>query len=57
MERRKVVDVPSDSNASPGDDRATTEAGLSPVKGAMTHSTEEDQLSKFLWRDVDTYLD
>jgi len=38
MERRKVVDVPSDSKASPGPDNATTEDELSPVKGATTHS-------------------
>jgi len=38
MERRKVVDVPSDSRASPGPDNATTEEELSPVKGAITHS-------------------
>jgi len=34
MERRKVVEVPSDSIASPGVDRAIVLAGLSPVKGA-----------------------
>jgi len=38
MERRKVVDVPSDNKASPGPDNATTEDELSPVKGATTHS-------------------
>lgn len=38
IERRNVVDVPSDNNASPGPESATTEAGLSPVKGATTHS-------------------
>lgn len=39
IERRKVVEVPSDSTASPGPESATTDAGLSPVKGATTHST------------------
>ena len=37
MESKKVVEVPSDSIASPGLDRATTLAGLSPVKGATRH--------------------
>lgn len=37
MESRKVVEVPSDSMASPGVERAITLAGLSPVKGAIIH--------------------
>jgi hypothetical protein len=37
-DKRKVVDVPRDSRASPGADTAITEAGLSPVKGATIHS-------------------
>jgi len=43
MERRKVVDVPSDNKASPGPDNATTEDELSPVKGATTHSENANQ--------------
>jgi len=39
MDRRKVVDVPNDNNASPGADNATTVAGLSPVNGTTIHST------------------
>ena len=38
MLRRRVVDVPSERMASPGDESATTVAGLSPVNGAMRHS-------------------
>lgn len=38
MESKKVVEVPRDSIASPGVDRAITLAGLSPVKGAIRHS-------------------
>lgn len=38
MESRKVVEVPSDIIPSPGAERATTLAGLSPVKGATRHS-------------------
>jgi len=34
VERRKVVDVPSDNSASPGAERDMTVAGLSPVNGA-----------------------
>lgn len=34
MDRRKVVDVPSESRASPGAERETTVAELSPVNGA-----------------------
>ena len=36
--RRKVVDVPSESTASPGVDSATIVAGLSPVKEATRQS-------------------
>ena len=39
IERRRVVDVPRERMASPGVERATTVAGLSPVKGAIWHST------------------
>ena len=39
IESRRVVDVPSERMASPGVERATTVAGLSPVKGAIWHST------------------
>jgi hypothetical protein len=38
MESRRVVEVPSDSIASPGRERAITLAGLSPAKGAIRHS-------------------
>ena len=38
MDKRKVVDVPSESKASPGAERETTVAGLSPVNGAMTQA-------------------
>ena len=38
MERRRVVEVPRERMASPGEERATTVAGLSPVKGAMRQS-------------------
>lgn len=34
MDNKKVVDVPSESKASPGPERETTVAGLSPVNGA-----------------------
>ena len=40
MLRRRVVEVPSDRMASPGDESATTVAGLSPVKGAMRQSRQ-----------------
>lgn len=40
IERRKVVEVPSDSKASPGADSDMTVAGLSPVNGATIHSKE-----------------
>ena len=36
--RRKVVDVPSESTASPGVDNATIVAGLSPVKEVTRQS-------------------
>ena len=36
--RRNVVEVPNESTASPGVERATIVAGLSPVKGATMHS-------------------
>ena len=35
MDKRKVVDVPRESKASPGAERETTVAELSPVNGAM----------------------
>ena len=38
IERRKVVEVPRDKMASPGLDKATTVAGLSPVNGATMQS-------------------
>ncbi len=38
IEIRSVVEVPNDSIASPGLERATTEEGLSPVKGATRQS-------------------
>lgn len=38
MLNRRVVLVPRDSNASPGDERATIVAELSPVNGAIMHS-------------------
>lgn len=38
IESRKVVEVPSDSIASPGVERAIAVAGLSPVNGAIRHS-------------------
>lgn len=38
IESNRVVDVPSERMASPGADRATTVAGLSPVNGAITHA-------------------
>jgi hypothetical protein len=38
MDKRKVVDVPRESKASPGADRETTVAELSPVNGAMIQS-------------------
>jgi len=38
IERRKVVDVPSDRITSPWAERAITDAGLSPVNGAILHS-------------------
>ena len=38
MERRRVVEVPRDTMASPGLDKATTVAGLSPVNGAIRQS-------------------
>lgn len=38
MESKNVVDVPSESNASPGAERETTVAGLSPVNGATIQS-------------------
>ena len=37
-DKRKVVEVPRDSKASPGADRETTVAGLSPVNGAIMQS-------------------
>lgn len=40
MESRKVVEVPRERMASPGTDRATTVAGLSPVNGAIMHSSQ-----------------
>jgi hypothetical protein len=36
--RRKVVEVPSESTASPGVESVTIVAGLSPVKGATRQS-------------------
>ena len=39
-ERRNVVEVPSESKASPGADRDITVAGLSPVNGAIIHSND-----------------
>ena len=38
IDKRKVVDVPSESSASPGAERETTVAGLSPVNGATIHA-------------------
>ena len=38
--RRRVVDVPSETIASPGVERDTIEAGLSPVNGATIHSVD-----------------
>jgi hypothetical protein len=38
VDKRKVVDVPSESRASPGAERATTVAELSPVNGVTTQS-------------------
>lgn len=35
MDKRKVVEVPSESRASPGAEREITVAGLSPVNGAI----------------------
>lgn len=43
MERRSVVDVPRERIASPGAERATTDAGLSPVNGATMHSVSFHQ--------------
>lgn len=48
MERRSVVEVPSERIASPGEESATTVAGLSPVKGAMRHSAERYGLASGL---------
>lgn len=56
MERRRVVEVPRDRMASPGDDKATTVAGLSPVKGAIKQSVPRYQMDVF--RDYEkTHLD
>ena len=41
IDSRNVVEVPRDRIASPGADKATTVAGLSPVNGAIIHSTKE----------------
>lgn len=38
MDKRKVVEVPRESKASPGAERETTVAELSPVNGAMIQS-------------------
>lgn len=38
MDSKKVVEVPSESIASPDVERAITLAGLSPVNGATRHS-------------------
>jgi len=38
IDKRKVVEVPRDNRASPGADRDTTVAGLSPVNGATIQS-------------------
>ena len=40
MEKRKVVEVPSERTASPGLESDITVAGLSPVKGATIHSAK-----------------
>lgn len=42
MESRRVVDVPRDRMASPGEESATTVAGLSPVKGAIKQSEKKN---------------
>ena len=41
IETRRVVEVPRDRMASPGEERETMEDGLSPVNGAMTQSVQE----------------
>ena len=46
MESRKVVEVPSDIIPSPGLERATTLAGLSPVKGATRHSVSSSLMGQ-----------
>lgn len=38
MDKRKVVDVPSESRASPGAEKETMVAGLSPVNGAIVQA-------------------
>ena len=38
MESRRVVEVPRERIASPGEESATTVAGLSPVNGAIAQS-------------------
>lgn len=49
MESRKVVEVPSDSIASPGVERAIAVAGLSPVKGAIRHSVSSSPSGQGRW--------
>jgi hypothetical protein len=49
IERRNVVDVPSDRSASPGAESATTVAGLSPVNGATMHSKVESFVNDVFW--------
>jgi hypothetical protein len=49
MDKRKVVDVPSESKASPGAERETTVAELSPVNGAMIQSRTV-ALMKLYWK-------
>ena len=46
MDRRKVVEVPSDRMASPGVESAMTVAGLSPVNGAMIHSRRVEEVER-----------
>ena len=52
MDKRKVVDVPSESKASPGAERETTVAELSPVNGAMIQSRPV-ALIELYWKKID----